>query len=158
MKTHHLLFLCSLLLISSLSYGQAKLEKLLKEREILHLEWQESENKKSGIFGNRTKKDMIESNTWLERILSKDNQIMEELKMLSSIESAELGQAKEDYKNIAFDCEREVQILKRNLEEQKAQVLDKTSERRPFEWASLILFFSSIFLGYWVYKLKSAQT
>ncbi|EPR66077.1 hypothetical protein ADICYQ_4775 [Cyclobacterium qasimii M12-11B] len=36
--------------------GQERLKKLIGERERLHLEWQESESRKSGIFGNRTKK------------------------------------------------------------------------------------------------------
>ncbi len=143
-------------MLPTLSFGQAKLEKLLKEREILHSEWQDSESKKSGIFGNRTKKNMIETNDWLERIIAKDNQIMEELKLLSSIEAAELNQSKEDYKSIAFDCEREVQILKRNLDEQKTALNSKTSDRRIFEWASLIFFLSSVGLGYWIYKLKTS--
>lgn len=118
--------------------GQAKLEKLISEREIRINQWNDSEDQKSGIFGNRTKKDMIETNSWLQRIINKDNQIMEELKLLSSIESAELGQEKEDYKSIAFRCEEQVQILKRVISEKELEIDAAKQEKRPLEWASLI--------------------
>lgn len=136
--------------------GQAKLEKLISEREIRINQWNDSEDQKSGIFGNRTKKDMIETNSWLQRIINKDNQIMEELKLLSSIESAELGQEKEDYKSIAFRCEEQVQILKRVISEKELEIDAAKQEKRPLEWASLILFLTSLAIGLWLYRVKKA--
>src|SRR5690606_41339138 len=53
-------------------FGQERLNKLVSERQQLHEQWQQSENQKSGIFGNRTKKDMIATNEWMARIIEKD--------------------------------------------------------------------------------------
>jgi len=83
------------------SIESAKLQRMIEERDLLHTQWKASESKKTGIFGNRTKKDMIETNEWLQRILIKDNQIMEELRMQGTIEKVTITQEKEDYKSIA---------------------------------------------------------
>lgn len=132
----------------------AKLERMVQERDQLHAEWKTSESKKSGVFGNRTKKDMIETNEWLERILSKDNQIMNELRMAGSIETTTISQEKDDYKSITLKLERDVQALKRALAEKDKEIENTQSDRRTIEWASAIFFLSTILLGYWVYRLK----
>ncbi|PZX53281.1 Clp protease ClpB [Algoriphagus chordae] len=132
--------------------GQAKLEKMVQDRDALTQQWKESESKKSGIFGNRTKKDMIETNEWLERIIAKDNLIMDELRMISDIETTTATQTGEDYKAIAFKQEKDVQALKRAVAERDKQLEEKLSERRTFEWISLILFLISLGLGIVVYK------
>jgi hypothetical protein len=134
----------------------AKLERLVQERDRLHSEWKTAESKKSGIFGNRTKKDMIETNEWLERILAKDNQIMDELRMAGSIETTTISQEKEDYKSITLKLEKDVQALKRAVAERDRQIEAKVSERRTIEWAALVFFLSTLGLGYWVYRLKKA--
>ncbi|TDQ17498.1 hypothetical protein DFQ04_2152 [Algoriphagus boseongensis] len=134
----------------------AKLEKLVQERQVLHQQWQNSESKKSGIFGNRTKKDMIETNEWLERILAKDNQIIEELKFSGQVKTEMIGQEKDDYKTITQSLERDVQVLKKALAEKDKEIENKLDERRVFEWASFILFISTIALGLWIYRLKKS--
>lgn len=139
------------------STESAKLRRLIQERDQLHAQWKASESKKTGIFGNRTKKDMIETNDWLERILLKDNQIMDELRMQGSIEKVTISQEKEDYKSITMKLERDVQILKRALSEKEAEVEKKISERRFFEWATLFLFLTSAGMGWWIYRIKKAS-
>ncbi len=136
--------------------GDAKLQLMIKERDGLQSQWKVSESQKSGIFGNRTKKDMIETNEWLERILAKDNQIIDELRMIGSIETTVLGQEKEDYKSISFRLENQVQALKRALAERDGQIKEKLAERRTFEWTTFILFLTCLGLGFWIYKLKKA--
>jgi hypothetical protein len=136
--------------------GDAKLQLMIQERDQLQAQWKNSESQKSGIFGNRTKKDMIETNEWLERILSKDNQIMDELRMIGSIESSVLGQEKEDYKTISFRLENQVQALKRALTERDGQIKEKLAERRTFEWTTFILFIVCLGLGFWIYRLKKS--
>ncbi|WP_332913613.1 Clp protease ClpB [Algoriphagus boritolerans] len=121
-------------------FDGAKLERMVQDRDQLHKEWRASESKKSGIFGNRTKKDMIETNEWLERIITKDNQIMDELRMIGTIETTVISQEKEDYKSITLKLERDVQALKRALAERDKQIEEKLSERRTFEWTTLIFF------------------
>ena len=138
-------------------FDGAKLERMVQERDKLHAQWRSSESKKSGIFGNRTKKDMIGTNEWLERIVSKDNQIMDELRMISSIETTVISQEKEDYKSITIKLERDIQVLRRALAERDEQIEEKLSQRRTFEWTTLIFFLSTAGLGLWIYKMKKAS-
>lgn len=139
------------------SLESAKLEKLIQERDQLHAQWKSSESKKTGIFGNRTKKDMIETNEWLERIIAKDNQIMDELRMIGTIETTTISQEKEDYKSITLKLEQDVQALKRALAEKDKEIEAKLGERRIFEWASMIFFLTSAGLGWWIYRIKKAS-
>ncbi len=145
-----------LALFQAAQFDGAKLERLIQERDQLHAEWKASESKKSGIFGNRTKKDMIETNEWLERILAKDNQIMDELRMIGSIETTTISQEKDDYKSITLSLEQDVQALKRAVAEREKEIENKLAERRTFEVSTLLFFLSTLGLGYWVYKLKKA--
>ena len=144
--------LVALLLFPSMLFAQAKLEKMLKERDSMHNEWKASESKKSGIFGNRTKRDMIETNQWMQRIIQKDNQIMEELRLMSEIEKTEITYEKNDYKFISQKQEREIALLKRALEERDFQVSEKKSGKRIFEWTTFIFFLSTLGLGYFYWK------
>jgi hypothetical protein len=138
-------------------FAQAKLEKMLSDRDKMHREWKASESKKSGIFGNRTKKDMIETNDWMARIIEKDNQIMDELKMLSEIEKTEITFEKNDYKFISQKQEREIAILKRALDEKDQAVQEKKSDKRTYEWTTLIFFLSTLAFGYLFYKGKKGK-
>jgi hypothetical protein len=139
-------------------FDGAKLERMVKDRDQLHAQWRSSESKKSGIFGNRTKKDMVETNEWLERIVAKDNQIMDELRMIGSIETTVISQEKDDYKSITIKLEQDVQALKRAVAERDKEIASKLSERRIFEWMTLIFFLSTCGLGWWIYKSKRAST
>lgn len=138
-------------------FDGAKLERMVQDRDQLHAQWRSSESKKSGIFGNRTKKDMIETNEWLERIIAKDNMIMDELRMIGSIETTVISQEKEDYKSITLKLEQDVQALKRAVAERDKEIEAKLGERRTFEWTTLIFFLSTLGLGWWVYKNKKAS-
>ena len=133
-------------------FGQAKLEKLLQERDKMHREWKASEGKKSGIFGNRTKKDMIDTNDWMARIITKDNQIMEELRLMSEIQKTEITYEKNDYKFISQKQEREIALLKRALQEKDNSVQEKVSDKRTYEWMTFIFFLSTAVLGTMYYK------
>ncbi|TXE12548.1 Clp protease ClpB [Algoriphagus aquimarinus] len=137
--------------------GQAKLEKMVQDRDALTQQWKESESKKSGIFGNRTKKDMIETNEWLERIIQKDNLIMDELRMIGDIETTSATQTGEDYKAIAFKQEKDVQALKRAVAERDKSLDKMLSSRRTFEWTTTIFFLSTLGLGYWIYKSRKTS-
>ncbi|MGY6742305.1 MAG: Clp protease ClpB [Cecembia sp.] len=148
------LLIVLLALLPCVGMAQAKLETLLSERDKMHREWKASESKKSGIFGNRTKKDMIETNEWMARIIQKDNQIMDELKMLSEIEKTEITYEKNDYKFISQKQEREIAILKRALAEKDQVVEAKRSDKRTYEWTTLIFFLSTMTFAYLFYRQK----
>lgn len=148
------LFLFFFFISSSMAFSQAKLEMMVQERDQLHAQWKASENKKTGIFGNRTKKDMVETNQWLERIVVKDNLIIDELRLSGAIENTSISQEKEDYKSITLKLEQDVQALKRAVADRDKQIEEKVRERRTFEWVSLILFWVCLGLGYWAYKQR----
>jgi len=135
-------------------FAQAKLDKMVNERNSLHQQWRTSENKKTGIFGNRTKKDMVVTNDWMKRIIQKDNQIMDELKLMSEIEKTEITYEKNDYKFISQKQEREITQLKRALTEKEDVVNEKKSDKRVYEWTTLIFFLSTVVLGYKFFKRR----
>lgn len=145
-------FFC--LLLPFISNGQEKLNRLVTERQMLHEQWKDSESRKSGIFGNRTKKDMIATNEWMERIIQKDNQIMEELEMLKNIETTEISYEKEDYKFIAQKQEQDIGKLKRALAEKDKEIAEQKSNKRTYEWTTFIFFLTTLTLGYLYYKVK----
>ncbi len=147
-----ILFFCLLLPLTIL--GQEKLNKLVTERQSLHQQWRDSESRKSGIFGNRTKKDMIATNEWLERIVQKDNQIIEELEMLKKIETTEIGFEKDDYKFIAQKQEQDIGKLKRALAEKDKEIAAQKSNKRTYEWTTFIFFLTTTTLGYLYYKVR----
>ena len=143
-----------LLLFPLAVIGQERLNKLVSERQQLHEQWQQSEQQKSGIFGNRTKKDMIATNEWMARIIQKDNQIMQELEMLKKIETTEISYEKDDYKFIAQKQEQDIGKLKRALAEMEETVAEQKSSKRTYEWTTFIFFLSSVVLGVMYYKSR----
>lgn len=130
------------------SIAQEKLKKLVRERESLHQEWKASESRKTGIFGNRTKKDMIETHRWMEGIIDKDNLIMEELKMLRDIEKTEITYEKNDYKFISHKQEREIAALKKVIADKRLEIEAREKSTRTYEWTTLIFFVSTLILGF----------
>lgn len=151
------MFTLWLVIFQTENLESAKLQQLIAERKLLHSQWKASESKKTGVFGHRTKKDMVETNDWLQRVILKDNQIIEELSMKGAIDKASISQEKEDYKSITVKLEREIQILKRALAEKDEEIGRKDSERRTIEWTCFLLFISTASLSWWIYQLKKAS-
>ena len=78
MKTIIIFFL-SFALINNL-LAQEEINKLTAERENLYQKYKESEGLSSGLFGNRSKKDLQTTIDALSAIIKKDNEILDELK------------------------------------------------------------------------------
>lgn len=142
------------LLLPVAAMGQEKLNRLVEERQQLHEQWRESESRKSGIFGNRTKKDMIATHEWLERIIQKDNQIIEELEMLKKIETSEIAYEKDDYKFIAQKQEQDIGKLKRAIADREEAIATEKASKRTYEWISFVFFLTTGILGYLYYKAR----
>ncbi|AWW30386.1 Clp protease ClpB [Echinicola strongylocentroti] len=142
------------LLVPMIAPAQDRFEKLVKERQGLHQQWKDSEKDKSGIFGNRTKKDMIKTNEWMERIILKDNLIMDELEMLKNIETTEIKYEKDDYKYIAQKQEQDIGKLKRALDNKDEEIADVAASKRTYEWTTLIFFLTTLAAGYLFYRTK----
>lgn len=144
-----------LLLSPLMGFTQEKLNRLVQDRQSLHQQWRQSESKKSGIFGNRTKKDMIETNNWMERIIQKDNQIMDELTFMREREVVEVSYEKDDYKYIAQKQEQDIGKLKRALAETESKIQDEKKYQRTYEWLTFIFFLTTVTLGVLYYKRVS---
>ena len=99
---------------------------------------------------------MIETNEWLERIIAKDNLIMDELRMIGDIETTVATQAGEDYKTIVFKQEKDVQALRRAVADRDKSIEDMLSTRRTFEWTTTIFFLTTLGLGYWIYRSRKS--
>jgi len=129
------------------TFGQSRLDMLIGNREHLHHQWKKSENKKTGIFGNRTKKDLGETIQWMERIVDMDNEIIAELNLIKEREKTDIIYEKDDFKFISHKLERDVQTLKRALVTKDQEIKEKENEKRTFEWISLLLFLSTSIFG-----------
>ncbi len=132
--------------------SQEKLNKLVQEREGLHRQWQQSESQKSGIFGNRTKKDMTATNEWMARIIQKDNQIMTELEMLKDIQTTEITYEKEDYKYVYQKAEADLVKVKRALQEKDEDIAKYKGRQRTYEWTTFIFFLTSVAFGWLFFR------
>lgn len=97
---------------------------------------------------------MIATNEWMERIILKDNLIMDELEMLKNIETTEIKYEKDDYKFIAQKQEQDISKLKRALKEKDEEITSEANSKRTYEWTTLIFFLSTVVLGFFLYKLK----
>jgi hypothetical protein len=91
---------------------------------------------------------MVETHGWMERIIDKDNLIMEELKMLRDIEKTEITYEKNDYKFISQKQEREIVTLKKALSDKDLEMQEKQKSTRTYEWTTLIFFVSTLVLGF----------
>lgn len=157
MKHIFLLFVCCSILFTSISVlAQAKLEKQVEQRDQLLHEWEQSVSKKTGFFGNRTKRDMAETNEWLRRIIAQDNLIIDELKFSFSVESSFISQEKEDYKSITLSLEKNVQALQRAVADRDDQLKIYESEQKTYELLLILLLSGCLVFGYWILKQKNS--
>src|SRR5436190_9501926 len=76
-----LVFLAQISFAKSVKPDSSRVEllQLLKERRELFESYNESLNKKSGLFGNKTKNDLRDSQDKLLAVISADNKIMNSL-------------------------------------------------------------------------------
>ena len=148
-----------LILISSFSgilaqdYLQSvnELQKLLQQRQDRFAAYTQAADRRSGIFGNKTKKDLESSREILLGIVQLDNQIMDELNRAIAVR----GMAKADYTVDAGQYQRTIDQLSfaaDTLEKQlnvatetKASLQKKTTMQ---QWAIYFLC-AAILLGLW---------
>ena len=98
---------------------------------------------------------MIETNNWMERIIQKDNQIMDELTFMREREVVEVSYEKDDYKYIAQKQEQDIGKLKRALAETDSKIQDEKKYQRTYEWLTFIFFLTTVTLGVLYYKRVS---
>ena len=134
-------FLGLLLVFTTLSVAaqqSEKLEKLLQERYLLNEAWEESQKRKSGFFGNRTKADMQKTISTLERILRKDNEIVDELTILTKNEKFDLVGENADLANQVLLLNRKLANAQQAYQDAQYRIDNEGGTRRFFEILSLL--------------------
>lgn len=115
MTLKYILLIIQLLFFSQLSAQtdtsayqtqRAKINNLLEERSNRFGQYDLSLNKRSGIFGMKTKKDMQASNNILRQIVLTDNDIFSELKILLDYKDFEKKQVQEKAETIESRIDR----------------------------------------------------
>lgn len=98
-------------------YAQEEINKLTLERELLYRQYKETESLTSGLFGNRSKGDLQKTIDALNKIIKKDNEILDKLKNIQE-------DSKVEFTNKYNDL-----IMQNNDMSQKNRELIEMSER-----------------------------
>ena len=114
---------------SSIDSTREELRELLKQRKILFDEYSESVAKKSGIFGNKTKTDLKESQAKLEEIIKADNKIMSSLNRTLDFRTFEKQNLSYDASSLE-DRIRNVNILNDTLNKKVLSLTEENKQHR----------------------------
>lgn len=78
---------------SGVAIAQDRFEQLQQERQELVFEWKTISERNSGLFGNKSKDDLDEEVDALKKIVTKDNQLQDEMQRL--LEREKLAQTQQ---------------------------------------------------------------
>lgn len=143
-----------------------RIRAMVNERQKLYSQYSKQIEKKSGIFGNQTKKDVRAANEILLKILATDSRIFSELEEMIKAQDREVERSKfekQDKEYKIIKKEEEVQThsetvakLQRNVETLSSQQikLKRTAKIYKFLFFSSLLFLiiSTGGIGYLAYR------
>ena len=139
------------------SEARKELFGLLEERRKLFDSYSESNKKKSGFFGNRTKNDMRESHATLQGIVEIDNKIMNSLERVIDRKNYEkttmtldVSAFQERINNLAKV--NDVTLSQNEKHEKENKQFSRLILRMKFYF--LFLFLIIIGLLYWMYRMR----
>lgn len=136
------LLITTLLCYSGLTQAQdnpaisSKLQQLTEERQRLYNNWKEASNQSSGLFGSKSKDDLRVEIDDLKKIVSKDNDILDELE---SLRHKEKGQMLSQYNELTTqynDLRNENLELKKRIAEHQSwskenhSILERTENKQ----------------------------
>ena len=113
-----------------------ELQRLLKERKDHFQEYSQAADQRSGIFGNKTKRDLEQSREILFNIVKTDNHILEELDRAISnrgMAKADYSFEETSYKQTIEQLSQATDTLNKQLEAQKqisASMQNKADSQR----------------------------
>lgn len=134
-----------------------KINQLLEERSGRFGQYESSLDKRSGIFGLKTKKDMQFSNDILRQIVLTDNAVFSELKILLDYKSLEKQQVEEKAETIEARIERyKTSITKLQQENEKLRIqAEKNIAESDKQTAGLFILIITLIVSIWyIFKLK----
>ena len=144
-------------------YAQEEINKLTLERELLYRKYKETENLASGLFGNRSKGDLQTTIDALNKIIKKDNEILDKLKNIQEDSKVEFTNKYNDLIMQNNDLSQKNRDLIEMSERHKGyskenhQIIEKTVQKQTLLISFLIVFglLSVIYLiKYFVLKGK----
>jgi hypothetical protein len=138
-----------------------KLKQLINERKEKFDTYFSSIEKRSGIFGNKTKKDLLQSNKVLVEIVKTDNNIISVLNRALDFKSFE----KTNFNYDKLEQDRKIQELSINndrllieLKSAKEKEMDMNGSNILLKITALIEFFLLAFIFYSNYKRRKLKT
>lgn len=132
--------------------SRERLAKLLHERSEKFDQYLVNLEKRSGFFGNQTKKDLKRVNEKLIEIVKTDNTIFKELKRLLDYKSFERTTAVQDlsqYENLLNQNLKAIDTLNKQLvviKNQKAEIENQSIQRIILIWVLAIFLLITLYL------------
>lgn len=127
-------------------YAQEQINKLTLERESLYRNYKETENLSTGLFGNRSKDNMQTTIDALNKIIKKDNEILDELKHIQENLKIEFTNKYNDLirqNNDLSQKNRElIQLAERHkgYSKENHQIIEETEQKQTLLISFLTLF------------------
>ena len=148
-------FLTILLFIISANslYAQEQINKLTLERESLYRNYKETENLSTGLFGNRSKDNMQTTIDALNKIIKKDNEILDELKHIQENSKIEFTNKYNDLIRQNNDLSQKngelIQLSERHkgYSKENHQIIEETEQKQTL-LISFLAFFGLMSLIY----------
>lgn len=127
-------------------YGQEEINKLTLERQLLYRQYKETESLTSGLFGNRSKGDLQTTIDALNKIIKKDNEILDKLKNIQEDSKVEFTNKYNDLIMQNNDMSQKNRELIEMSERHKGyskenhQIIEKTEQKQTLIISFLVVF------------------
>lgn len=127
------------------SYSQEAINKLSLERELLYRQYKETESLTSGLFGNRSKGDLQTTIDALNKIIKKDNEILDKLKNIQEDSKVEFTNKYNDLimqNNDMSQRNRElIEMSERHkgYSKENHQIIEKTEQKQTLIISFLVV-------------------
>lgn len=127
-------------------YAQEEINKLTLDRELLYRKYKETESLTSGFFGNRSKGDLQTTIDALNKIIKKDNEILDKLKNIQADSKIEFTNKYNDLIMQNNDMSQKNRELIKMSERHKGyskenhQIIEKTEQKQTLIISFLVVF------------------
>ena len=130
--------------------------ELLQERQVLFNEYADQIKKRTGIFGQQTKRDVRKARDILLVIVEKDNEIIAELERMLENRQMEYFDAGIDKQRAEEKNDRIIGIID-GLKEQKDKLLEENEKlRRMHGWSRMIAIIAGLMSAmFLIFYMKS---
>ncbi|SIN96107.1 hypothetical protein SAMN05444394_2537 [Algoriphagus halophilus] len=128
--------------------AQVPVENLLKERQYLLYQLQETKRNTASMMELALESRPSSEGRLAMQIIEKDNAIIQKLQLSDRIDHSSILSENEQYKTITLSQEQDIQKLKNALTQKGYEVNASRLGKRKFELATLIFFIGTITFGW----------